>query len=509
MTESEAVSYLRASLVALTDHNSRCKNGNLPSFEMRHALADPGVLHLQLWWLEARSAVASSFLWDYVEVDIGSELPQTVARRLASSVPGGRLSDQPAKVVETWSADSAPMFAVHPQRFRMLHPAGEALARYGGRYASAEDVFTVDAQNEIAALIMRNTQDLSTTRLRVRLANTQAAPRRESESYTAAMFNIAFHAGGRNIFQFPKRLMEMFERTDVDDLALESLNFPYEALYLSFGPQAGLEPAPGWQADGAYVFSHYVTHDDGSRTLSFVQFCVTFAPVDDPDCYGRLAENPEPYFLMAFGDEALRIGIGEASDREISNRMARLSKERDGATEFADQARQLGLSSGQSEGARTSLEELPQLRECWERITRLIVNALAYLSAYPDDVDARWPAGAPSKLTDTVAKATNSKEQRHARTELSMLGYTAIHLCGKSFDQNFEQDSSAPSTMRGMHWVRGHWVRQAYGPAHSLRRLQWRRPHRRNTDTEPDETTVGHVYLVGGDGPSHPGQIRK
>lgn len=502
MTESEAVTYLSASLAALTNHNSSCNNGDSPSFEIRHALADPEVLHLQLWWMETRSMVASSFLWDYVEIEIGAEQPQSVAQRLAASLTGGRLSNQPAKVVETWSADSAPMFAVHPQRFRMLHPAGELLARFAGRHASADDVFTLDVQNEIASLIMRNTQDLSTTRLRVRLANTQAAPRRESDGYTAAMFNVAFNAGGRNIFQFPKRLMEMFERTDVDDLAMESLNFPYEALYLSFGPQAGLEPEPGWQADGAYVFSHYETQDDGSRTLSFVQFCVTFAPVDDPDCYGRLAENPEPFFLMAFGDEALRIGIGEASDREISNRIARLSKERAGTTEFAEQARQLGLSSGQSEGARTALEELPKLKECWEQITRLIVNALAYLSAYPDDVDARWPAGAPSKLIERVSKAASTKEQRQARTELGILGYTAIQLCGKSFDQNFEQESSAHPAARIVHWVRGHWVRQAYGPAHSLRRLQWRRPHRRNADAGNDEPTVGHVYIVGGAGPS-------
>ncbi|WP_432731169.1 hypothetical protein [Variovorax sp. W6] len=498
MIESEAATHLSVSLAALTEHNLHCENGERPRFEMRHALADPGVLHLQLWWLDSRSAIASSFLWDYVEVDIGAEQPQIVAQRLASSLPSGRLSDQPAKVVETWSADSAPMFAVHPQRFRMLHPAGESLARFAGRHARASDVFTVDTQNEIAALIMRNTQDYSTTRLRVRLANTKAAPRRESESFTAAMFNVAFHAGGRNIFQFPKRLMEMLERTDVDDLALESLHFPYEALYLSFGPQSGLEPAPGWQADGAYVFCHDITEDDGRRTLSFVQFCVTFAPVADPDCYGRLAENPEPFLLMAFGDEALRMGIGEASDREISNRIARLRKERDGTTEFADQAKQLGLSSKQSESARTALEELPRLQDCWERITRLIVNALAYLSAYPDDVEARWPAGAPSQLVEKISKAATTKDQRQAKTELGMLGYAAIQLCGKSFDQNFQQEAPGNSAARVIHWVRGHWVRQAYGPAHSLRRLQWRRPHRRNTDAGDGTEVIGHVYKVEG-----------
>ncbi|QNK65813.1 hypothetical protein [Variovorax sp. PAMC26660] len=496
MIESDAIVYLSVSFAALVEHNSRCGNGVRPSFEMRYALADPGVLHAQLWWLEARSAVAASFLWDYVEFDIGTEPSHAVAQRLASSLPEGRLGKRPAEVVENWSADSAPMFSVHPQRFRMFHPAGESLARSAGRHSRPQDVFTVDVQNKIASLISSETQkDFSKTRLSLRLANTRAWPRKEADGYTAAMFNVAFHAGGRQIFQFPPRLMEMFDRTDVDDLPLESLNFPYEALYLSFGPQPELEAEPGWQADGAYVFCNHIRQKDGSRALSFVQFCVTFAPVSDPDAYGRLGENPEPFFVIAFADEALRMGIGEASDFEISNRVARLRKERDGATGFAEQARQIGMPSAQAVSAKSELEHLPQLRECWARITRLIVNALAYLSAYPDDVDARWPSDAPGRLVEKSSKATDTKEQRQAKTELAMLGYTEIHLCGKSFEENFRQEAAGNSAPRGAHWVRGHWVRQAYGPTHSLRRLQWRRPHRRNVDAKADEI-AGHVYRV-------------
>lgn len=53
-------------------------------------------------------------------------------------------------------------------------------------------------------------------------------------------YTACFQHNGRNIFDLSKTLAQLFRYTDVEDVPIESVVFPYDVLYLYFGPQHDL-----------------------------------------------------------------------------------------------------------------------------------------------------------------------------------------------------------------------------------------------------------------------------
>jgi len=62
----------------------------------------------------------------------------------------------------------------------------------------------------------------------------------ETESTLATAYG-RFVQAGRQIMDFPLALIEMLAKTDVDDIALNSIKMPYASQYLHFGPRADLD----------------------------------------------------------------------------------------------------------------------------------------------------------------------------------------------------------------------------------------------------------------------------
>jgi hypothetical protein len=317
------------------------------------------------------------------------------------------------------------------------------------------------------------------------------------------LFFADFCRCGREIFDFPAAMIEMFRKTDVDDIPLAAIKAPYPCFYLYFGPQRDLETKPGWHPDGAYV----AIIGAGDNTV--MQMALTSAPPDEAS-YAAWLSNPEPAYVQAVAAERLKLGVGEATDLVLSDKMAELRKQianppgdgmiREAVESLGGEGTRLDgmeFSDNTANFARKELEGLPALHAAWQQMLRLVVNALAYLSAYPEDIRTEWPKKAPQDLCLKLQNGS-PKQQQRARSHLAALGFTAIHLCGKGFrDQPPEAGlPSAPGEQapRKQTWVRGHWYNQAYGPQHSLRRLKWRMPHLRGGEESPDEP--GHIYLV-------------
>lgn len=127
---------------------------------------------------------------------------------------------------------------------------------------------------------------------------------------------------------------------------------------------------------------------------------------------------------------------------------------------------------------------------------RLAINALCYLTAYPDDVRREWPDGTPDRLR-LQATSGSEKERGRARSKLEALGYIPVHICGVGMTASESAGWRAPLSLHTNHWRRGHWRQQAYGEKWSLRKLIWVMPVLVNA-AQPggEDGPPGHMYLV-------------
>jgi hypothetical protein len=148
---------------------------------------------------------------------------------------------------------------------------------------------------------------------------------------------------------------------------------------------------------------------------------------------------------------------------------------------------------------QAAADELPiinRMHTTWHSMLRLVVNALAYMSAYPDDIQKKWPSNVPHDLYLQMQNG-KPKQSLRAASKLAALGFTPVHLCGQKIAAERTKSSFTGSNVEKFStWVRGHWIRQAHGPNLSLRRLQWRMPHLRNADAPIRGGEHGHIYLV-------------
>ncbi len=332
-------------------------------------------------------------------------------------------------------------------------------------------------------------QDMNAILLRPRIEDPDQRGR-TMDPINLGIFFCEFNRCGRQIFDMPSALVEMFRHTDVDDIPLDSLQFPYDCFYLYFGPQLDLETKPGWHPDGAYVTV--------LGSPKHIQMLLTSAP-PDKGTYALWYSYGEPIYVQAMSPEQTKIGVGEAAEMVLAEKIKTLRAQIDGKSSVVSGVEApdgMTIIDATKRNAAAELATLPTKYAAWREMLKLVVNAIAYLSAYPEDIEPQWPANTPQSLYLQVKDGLPKQKQR-ARSKLAALGFTAIHMCGTQFRDKESTGRVNLSAERKPTWVRGHWVRQPYGPQHSLRRLQWRMPHLRNAAVDDSATNeTGHIYLV-------------
>lgn len=460
-------------------------------FELRYALRENYTL-IQLWLVNVPSNHATEVMWESVSIQYKSKdevhalLNELVGMGfILSSAPMG-------KVQETCT--SIPMYEFHPQRFRAVLPF---VKQIGQKAQNGEPMFTMEAfQFGTGQLIHDFNFKNDKTPLRYRNTDHRAV----QKLVEASMFYGDFVTYGRQIFDFPQSLVESFRKSDVEDIPLDAIALPYESFYLHFGAQEDLETAPGWHPDGAYVARIGDVKGD-----HLIQFCLTSINKDQMK-YEDWAANPEPLYIQGVSSELMGTGIGEAVDHVISAKIAELQKQINSSMQNnIDEALKNGELSELSykevvdvsgKNAQKELEKLPKLHTVWREMLNLVINSIAYLTSYREDVRTEWPKKTPKDLLGHSTDGTPKQKQR-AKSKLAALGYTSIHFCGTKFVEMITDDiPSGGNGKRKPTWVRGSWVWQPHGTKHSLRRLQWRMPHVRNKENDIDEDSMGHLYLV-------------
>lgn len=443
-------------------------------------------------WLPHRPAAMNLMCWDLV--GLGDIDPVVAHLALTGAVDRleFRLGERPP--LDT----PGPLDRYHPERFRTVHryldQLGPAAAEIGkptsqADWQAAQQVLAgrvIEACNRRIGELPHAAFDHDPP--------TGAVPMTQAVSLAA--HNLIFRANGKQIFDLPPSLVERFRQTDIDDVPMAMLHLPYPGFYLYWGPQPDLELEPGWKIDGAYVSGHLP---------EMLQVLVTCTP-DDPTRVSWWPVYPEPYYFQSFRKEQLGKDVGTAVDEVLADTLQELRRKAEQGlgpafTEAVQTLREeTGVENlpitdvGRITGAN-ALEALQRRHGTYLQALRLVINGLCYLTAYPDDNAAAYPAGAPHDLV----KATGSPDFRtakRARDRLAELGYLPVHLCGKELEASPALAGHGGSHVRA-HWRRGHWRRQPYGEGRQLRKLIWVMPmivgaQLPGEGVEP----LGHLYLV-------------
>lgn len=451
-----------------------------------------GRAQFDLWWMNVPSQVRPALLWDRWELRglTRAQYAQAWGLFEASGFPFEKVVDDPQ-----WLGDLPPLrpqalSKYHPERFRAVMPFAARIAEIGRQYKGGPTVDTLNAL--MAAWQAVDGAQLASRPLRQRLRSTTRGSRHLFDLGDMLLLHAVYCANGRQIFDMPPALTEMFRRTDVDDIAAEHIKVPYPGLYLHFGPQPDLAMDPAWTPEGAYV-QEIGTAGSDARVL---QLCVVSAP-SDLEAYREFDVNIEPVYTQALGPEHMKMPLGEAVEVVLSNLIATLSREIEGEP-MQEHAAEQGavLVSVQSAKAAKQLDVLAQRHRVYLEMLKLIVNSLAYLTAYPKDIQTTWPAKTPPSLLRELDKTDNRNERRRLLSKLAQMGFTPVHLCGRKLVAELAARSGGSGRHPAAHWRRGHWRRQPHGPQNTLRKLVWLMPTLVNAAAAGQEPMPGHLYLV-------------
>ena len=401
-----------------------------------------------------------------------------------------------------------PLWRYHPERLLRHQPYGRAIAKAGVKHHGDP---TMELFREIGQIFMIEDKKMLDMRpMRARSAGDRNFGRSLTR-YQETLLGFATYSGnGRQIFDIPQKLTDMFANSDVDDIQWANVKMPYPCIYIHLGAQADMDLGFGWKVEGAYIYE--ISQGDQRH----VNITVVSAP-PTPIEYFAVDTAIPPCYSCAIGPEHMGMALAEALELKLSEKIAELTHQSEHeplAEEVQRMAREQGVPPGtkivsvQKKKATEELALLSGRHEAFKRTLRLVVNALCYLTAYPKDIDTVWPHTTPKHLLKDLERAGNNRNaKRAALNKLAEAGYTAVNVCGRSLVSELtraEQRERGETGERTItpNWARGHWKRQPHGPQNSLRKLQWRMPvlrrprHRDDEDNDNGDDTLGHIYMA-------------
>jgi hypothetical protein len=287
-----------------------------------------------------------------------------------------------------------------------------------------------------------------------------------------------FEGCGREIFELPEQLVEMFRNTDVDECTLEDWHAPHHAFFLRFGKQADVrlpyvdERTEFEYLDGAFVAVTPMEFPENSFRL---KIGLTTVRED-----GSGLQSPG-YFLDFFPDTH-PLPRDKAIQRALERRYAELDKEP--ATDENIRAITMLQKQRYSDAASLISEA-----------SRLIFNALYYIeSRQRDSVPVPYTPGhdVPATLQEKWNTAKPEK-RRKLKSKLMSEDFAVVRFLGKELVLS-EPSTHGDGTVRP-HWRKGFWRQQPYGEGFKLRKRRWIHPTRVNLD-RVDVDLPGRIYVT-------------
>lgn len=284
---------------------------------------------------------------------------------------------------------------------------------------------------------------------------------------------------GRNIFHLVPNLLSEFRETDVGDIPLSSVQYPYNSFYIHFGAQHDLMIGEELTASGVYVMK------------SDVELVLLVTGVSLP---GTLQTTAIPSDFMnpigiRFGDHSGT--IAEAFDNSIKSEIARQQES------IKSVNRKLGAPPAETDMIKKlSMATSPVYVNSLRKVLDIAINAICYMTSYQDELQVVEDEESV-QLNEQLAAATSKKAQRRLRNRLGAAGgYTTIRFCGLSLGSGQEKGlySRGAGNEKRPHWRRGHWRHQRSGVGLTVISLKWIRPVLIHAD-QGGAPLAGHIYI--------------
>ncbi len=372
----------------------------------------------------------------------------------------------------------------HPERYRISRPfVKQAIALYSNLtgITTISNYDTLDAMHSL--LKDYYNYELSLLPFEQRPNNTKNF----SNENALALHYSSWSCHGRQIFHFGDEINQQFRHTDIDQIQIGLINFPYNMFYMSFGIQNDL-PLDNEQnfVDGAYI---------SVIPNELIQVVLT---TNSTAIRKKLSSDwvtiRDKYYFLSLSLKEPSQNILDVLEESLESDLERskLSLEKAQETINIDGVK---IKSRRRENIKVEDAELLEGFPVFRESLRLIINGLCYLSAYPDDIDLRWPDDTPKSMLDKINSATKAKEVQRTTSKLTSMGYTKINYCGKSFEKKSPSTLGVNNELR-THWRRGHWRNQSHGINMSQRKIIWIMPVMVKKEKPNSTEESGHIYLM-------------
>tara|TARA_R110002033_G_C3844935_1_gene235136 strand:- start:41 stop:1180 length:1140 start_codon:yes stop_codon:yes gene_type:complete len=296
---------------------------------------------------------------------------------------------------------------------------------------------------------------------------------------------------GKNIFSFSQELLQMLEKTDVNDLTYKSFKLPYDNFYISL-KSLGIKITENSEKiiEGVYVSidrqameNDYEEKDplifDYAISFNFVgdfleHKLIDFDKIWDDSGYGGANFwNYAFYFREKENIITIENGIDDAK------KMFRFSY-------FPENKEQID---------NLHLDAFNRHIKFIDNTCKVLVNSLLYLSLPKEskDVIAKYPNDLPHNFNKKLTISKTEKEQIKIGKKISETGFSKINYVGLSFSKNNKSNTNSGLEL-SPHWRRGHWRNQAYGIQLKENKLIWIKPTIVNKNLGIPEK--GHVYEI-------------
>lgn len=293
------------------------------------------------------------------------------------------------------------------------------------------------------------------------------------------------HTGNRAVFDFNEELTKLFTLSDLGESVLDRIQMPAESVYLHFGVQSDIpitghltacqrgliemvESAgftdikegvrtmlkgrlpefaerPGWDSqyffEGAYVSKNRFD-PEGSLEVILIARQLESQILTPPQSFLEVAEESLAFYLPCFTPGiTIQESLTKERDRISSAHAAAMRHN------YAEKV-QVNPAMAKLLGPFEDWAEHHQRVESQTRADilkalTLVLNAVLYITSYPEDLEEEYPTDTPPLLQDLIAKAESSDlppdKLARSRKEINDLGYRKVKFCGRKIAKKVEK----------------------------------------------------------------------
>lgn len=298
---------------------------------------------------------------------------------------------------------------------------------------------------------------------------------------------------GNNIFYFPEGISTLFKHTDVSEISIGNIKFPYKTFYIAFGPQ--LEFDIGFDTTKEYFFDGAYIDQIDEKVLSIR---LTSARIDrDYKTQTNWFKYPDVSFWIGLEFDSPEDKLVNAVNGFINQALENFKKWEDIPKEVEIDGEIIPTNplSNESPTRQRRINRIVTNAEKFKEIANLIFNAICYLTFQDKEITTSFTNNPPKTLLDKVKKAKKPREKQRIEEELKKSPFTRIKICGQSISNETTNSENNPTGKElSTHWRRGHWRNQAFGQEAKERKLIWIRPTLVRKDK--GDAKQGHIYTA-------------